>query len=115
MKLEGKREFEAKNGGLCPRNLGTLAATEAHPAHTVVSVDGIGAYDTISRDAMSCFFCTSGGAVCAGYAQVTLVECKESYQPGCNRTGKETKPNKPPQNPHTTKNNTKTEREQPVE
>ena len=28
------------------------AATDANPAHTVVSVDGIGAYDTISRDSM---------------------------------------------------------------
>ena len=44
------------------------------------------------------FFFTSGGAVCAGCAQVTLVECQESYQPGCNRAGEERKPNKPPQN-----------------
>ena len=28
------------------------AATQANPAHTVVSVDGIGAYDTISRESM---------------------------------------------------------------
>ena len=25
------------------------------------------------------FFCTSGGAVCAGHAQVTLVELRRSY------------------------------------
>ena len=32
---------------------------------------------------MPTFFCTSGGAVCAGYAQVTLVELRVSYRSGC--------------------------------
>ena len=31
------------------------------------------------------FFCTSGGAVCAGYAQVTLVELRVSYRSGCDQ------------------------------
>ena len=37
------------------------------------------------------FFCTSGGAVCAGFAQVTLVELRSSYKQGCeaNRTNKQ--------------------------
>ena len=56
------------------------------------------------------FFCTSGGAVCAGCAQVTLVECQESYKPGCNRTGEETTRNKPPQNPTQPKPTQKKER-----
>ena len=36
------------------------------------------------------FFCTSGGAVCAGYAQVTLVELRVSYRSGCDTRGKRT-------------------------
>ena len=36
------------------------------------------------------FFCTSGGAVCAGYAQVTLVEPRVSYRSGCDTRGKRT-------------------------
>ena len=53
------------------------------------------------------FFCTSGGAVCAGYAQVTLVEGIESYvyQPGCDPTekgGTQTSPPKPTKHPKTT-------------
>ena len=35
--------------------------------------------------AVVAFFCTSGGAVCAGSAQVTLVELRWSYKPGCNQ------------------------------
>ena len=29
------------------------------------------------------FFCTSGGAMCAGFAQVTSVELRSSCQQGC--------------------------------
>ena len=44
------------------------------------------------------FFCTSRGAMCAGSAQVTLVELRRSYYTGCNpnrrNQKKPTKPNK---------------------
>ena len=52
--------------------------------------------------------------MCAGCAQVTLVECHESYKPGCNRTGEETTRNKPPQNPTQPKPTQKRKGEQPV-
>ena len=51
------------------------------------------------------FFCTSGGAVCAGFAQVTLVDLRSSYQPGCeakrNKTQKATNTKPPPNKPNT--------------
>ena len=52
-------------------------------------------------DSTSAFFCTSGGAVCAGFAQVTLVDLRSSYQPGCEAKRKnhqKPKTTKTPQN-----------------
>ena len=46
------------------------------------------------------FFCTGGGAVCAGFAQATLVNLRSSYQPGCeakrNKNQKATNTKPPP-------------------
>ena len=49
-------------------------------------------------------FCTSGGAVCAGFAQVTSVELRASYKQGCkaNRNNKQQ-----PQQPNNQQNQTK--------
>ena len=66
--------------------------------HTTLAAEQEGSY------AAHIFFCTSGGAVCAGSAQVTLVELRWSYKPGCNQqeethqqnhqTNKQTNPQK---------------------
>ena len=47
-------------------------------------------------------FCTSGGAVCAGFAQVTLVELRASYKQGCksNRNNKQQTQTKQPKKPN---------------
>ena len=47
--------------------------------HTTLAAEQEGSY------AAHIFFCTSGGAVCAGSAQVTLVELRRSYKPGCHQ------------------------------
>ena len=47
------------------------------------------------------FFCTSRGAMCAGSAQVTLVELRRSYYTGCN-PNKRTKPPTSNQQKHQT-------------
>ena len=52
-----------------------------------------------------CFFCTSRGAMCAGSAQVTLVELRESCCcPGCTPTKRQNKktPTPQPENQKTT-------------
>ena len=59
------------------------------------------------------FFLHEWGAVCAGCAQVTLVECQESYKPGCNQSGEETT-RQAPKKPNTNKTNTNKEGKQPV-
>ena len=55
----------------------------------------------LASSSSRCFFCTSGGAVCAGFAQVTLVDLRSSYQPGSEAKRKNTqkaKTTKPPPN-----------------
>ena len=53
-----------------------------------------------SSDALrACTFCTSRGAMCAGSAQVTLVELRRSYCTGCN-PNRRTKPPTPNQQKH---------------